>query len=237
MDTFSRRVRDERWREMAFPQHWLLAWGGTLYAGADIWVNTLRFAPPPGDGPGIVDETAILADMADDLAAHVQAPDSGYSNRTQLEWVKFNEIDPLGRYVDTGTTHVHEYPTAISGTAGTEYPAQVSLCVSLKTSQARGYASKGRVFVPCCKTMDISGLGTISTLNATNVATTWATFLTNLNNLPGLDTSNIAASVVSKIPVAGAHNTVTGVRVGNVLDTQTNRRNAITETYVDSVVT
>lgn len=205
-------------------------------AGADIWVNTLRFAVPGGGSPGIVDETALVADMANDIAAHVQSVDSGYSSRTQLEWVKFNQIDSLGRYADTGNTHVYEFATPVSGTQGTSYPAQVSLCVSLKTANARGYASKGRIFVPIPKTFSISGLGYIDAFNMQPVAASWATFISNLNNMPGLDTTGLAASVVSKVPVTGAANPVTGVRVGNVLDTQTRRRNAITETYSESAV-
>ena len=221
---------------MAFPQHWLLSWGGTLYGGQDIWVNGIRMAVPVGGNPGTVNETDLLVDFATDIAAHVQSPDSAYSNRTQLEWVKFNEIDSLGRYVDEGTTHVHEYPTPISGTQSSSYPAQVSLVISMRTPQARGYASKGRLYVPVPKAFSIGGLGYIDVFNMQPVADAWSTFITNLNNMPGIDEANIVASVVSKVPATGATNPITNIRVGNVLDTQTRRRNQIPETYADAAV-
>jgi hypothetical protein len=219
---------------MAYPQHWLFQFGGTLLAGAEI----IRFAVPGGGAPGIVDETSLVADMTQDVADQwplgFSAGGLGAGDDVQLEWGKFNEIGPLGAYVDTTATHVHELTTPVSGNGSGIGIAQVAMAVSWGTDVARGYASKGRVFVPIPGVSPISGVWTDTWTNA--IATNWSTLLTNLNNLPGIDSSGIVASVVSSVPAAGAARPIQRVRVGNVPDTIRRRRNALVEVYSSATV-
>lgn len=221
---------------MAFPDHWLLSWGGSLYGGQDEWSNGIRFATPDGGGPGQVDETAMVQDFATQLSAFVASNGSGYSNAVAMEWVKFNQIAPNGGYVDEGTTHVVELGTAVKGPTTPAFPPQISLCVSFLTPVARGYASKGRLYVPVPGLVVQVATGRVATTALQGIADSWATFLEELGNMPGLDLTDIVPSIVSRTPLAGAQNPINGVRVGDVLDTQQRRRNAMVETYVAATV-
>lgn len=210
---------------MAYPSHYLLDFGGSLLDGQDTWSNHIRFTT------GLVDVEGALDDITTDVSTMIATANSGYSAAVHLEYVKLNEIDALGHYADQTTTHVRELTTPVSGTSSAVYIPQVSLCVSLLTANARGYASKGRVFVPIPALSPSSTNGKLSATVCTNVANAWAQFIANLGNTPGLDVGQFQPAVVSSVPVEGAINEVTAVRVGDVLDTQQRRRRQIPELY------
>lgn len=214
---------------MAFPEHYLLQYGGTLYQGQDIWTNNIRFTT------GLLDIEGALDDLVTDISNHMQTANSGYSSRTQLEFVKLNKINSLGAYDDPTATHVRELTTPVQGATSSVYPPQVSLCVTLLTDNARGYASKGRVYIPV-PSHGIGSDGKMSSAFAALTATAWAQFMANLGNTPGLDAGNFNPAVVSQVPAGGAINEVTAVQVGTVMDTQQRRRNAFVEVYSKAAV-
>lgn len=225
---------------MAFPEHYLLQFGGDLRG--DIWSCGIRFAPPslPFDVLDAGEQQTLADDMADDITAWMVATGSGWSNAAKLRYVKFNRITADGRYFDTANTQQRRYDTPAfpTGPSATTYPNQVALVISWVTAAARGRASKGRIFMPAPAIALAADTGRLygppDSVHGQSVADAAATFLNNLNNQPGVDTPGVGASVVSKVD--GTVRAITGVRVGNVLDTMRSRRNALDETYFSAAL-
>lgn len=230
---------------MTYKRHYLLSWGGQLAAFKDIWSNNVRlvndeFGDPDAIPSGTLD--GFLDDMVTDIRTFMRDPATYHSANVQCQWVKLNEIGPDGRYADASNTRVRYLSgttgtfAVINGTATTEVPAFQSVCVTTTTAAQRGRASKGRLFIPQCAPPLIGG-GFIDTTVRQAMANAAATFFTNLGDEPGVDVSNLAPYVVSGVGAPGPVRKITGVKVGNVPDIISRRKNAITETYSTAVVT
>lgn len=116
--------------------------------------------------------------------------------------------------------------SGITGTGTPNNPFQVARCYSLRTATP-GASGRGRVYVPAMAAA-VNGATGKATLVA-GVAASLAAFLNNLKA-----TSAVSGTVM----YPGVHSRsldqvipITGVRVGDVLDTQRRRRDALVETY------
>ena len=148
----------------------------------------------------------------------------------KLGWVKFNEVDPLTKkYVSKTDTTEQIISPAVAGAASGSAPAQQTLCISWVTEAKRGIAAKGRIFPPCT-IVGVDGNGNVQAADALSLANAAKTFVNNLNNAPGVDLPGAALTIVV-LGYDGSNRPVTGVRVGNKLDTQRRRRNASPEAY------
>jgi hypothetical protein len=116
-------------------------------------------------------------------------------------------------------------------------PWQTALVVSTRTAVSRGPGSKGRWFLPVPSTAILTNSGNIDTTTKNVIGQASAQFVADLNNWPGLDWAQGPGSPVvaivsdggkSAVPIARA---VTGVRVGDRLDTQRRRANDTLEVY------
>lgn len=229
---------------MTYKRHWLLSWGGTIGNGADVWANNIRMTNDENfetdDVPGDTLET-LLDDYVTDIRNFMTNAAACIVGGTKCTWVKFNEIDSLGHYVDQTTTHVRYLNgtgalAPFSGVSSAYCPTFQSVAVTLTTAQQRGPGSKGRFFLPgCAPALNFDGV--ITATAQTGIATAAASFLTALNNDAGFDTTSMRVSVVSNVGTPGPANVVTGVAVGNVPDVQRRRKNNITESYVKQAVT
>lgn len=218
-------------RPILFAEHALLRFGGGL--GADTWSCGIRLAGSPASS-----DTAFCEDNLDAAAdavktwwtAFPQGVSAYFNGLANLSWVKLNAIAPSGRYQDTNNTNLVEIQPAIapSGNASLVAP-QLSICLTLRTANKRGLAHVGRIYVPAA-TGSVTGTGVIPQALCEALAAHTSNFIGDLNGLDNL----YAASVVS--PHAEAHNPITRVDVGNVLDTQQRRRRQIDETYFGSDV-
>lgn len=220
--------------------HLYLVWGGGL-PGGEIWSNSLRMTGPNlGDGIlGVMTaaqlETWVQGDLKDKVQAwHTDAQAHVHGGAT-LAFVKGNYVNMAGHYVDA-ITHEHVYSPAVGGSSSAAvHPNQVSLAVSLATGLERGYAHRGRFYMPL-PAIVIRTDGMISQGDADEVAGAAARFLTALNDWAGLDrplSENVA--VMSKHGTGATH-TVTAVEVGRVMDTQRRRRAEIPENWVTAPV-
>lgn len=221
-------------------EHGYLQWGGTL-PGGEIWSCGLRMAALgsiiggtfPLNGGDI--ETYLDKYVIDIKAFHQRAT-TAIGPRALLNFVKLNKIGLDGHYVDSDT-HVRFFANvAGGGVTSNVHPNQVALAVSLTTDVDRGPASKGRIYLPLPALL-VETDGLISIANITPIVASWRTFLEALSDAPGLDNGETPEVVVmSRKAGAPAARTVTGVRIGRVLDTQRRRRNALKENYVGDVV-
>jgi hypothetical protein len=132
-----------------------------------------------------------------------------------------------GRYPEGADSVEWFRLSPLSGTGAGGYP-QIAVVLSLRTARPRGYASNGRMYVPCSQAIGSSD-GRISAATALGIATAGATLIAAINDV-GLG----QAAVMSAVG-AGRTEPITGVRVGRVMDTQRRRRNQLAEEYTDPV--
>lgn len=220
---------------MAYPAHYLLQYGGTLHTN-EQWSNNLRLVQDAGL---TLDESAMpsaLADIEADLRAFYAS--TRFHSGMKVEYCKLNRIGPDGKYASATNSNTNVFATPIVGTSSAAFPPQVALVATLTTAAARGYASRGRIFLAGIA----PGAGTLQTADGGMTpasADAWAAavagLLNGLNNWPGLDASYVGldVSVVSDggQSLQGVSRKVTGVRVGVVYDTQRRRREDLGEKY------
>lgn len=215
---------------MAYLPHYLLAWGGP-YWGTEEWTNTLRF----GRSDGTINEDVaepLLETLAEVVRDYVQS--SSYSSRASFAWLKVNAIQANGRYAYPTTNQWEEPTPIVSGTGSAGYP-QIATAISTRTDFSRGFAAKGRYFLPLSP--EIGSNGRMTATYAGQLAGDASTFLEQINAVldpGGTGATGLALRVYSAYD-AQAH-LITSVRVGDVADTQRRRRNQLPELYVASSV-
>lgn len=229
---------------MTYKNHYLLSWGGTLGANADVWSNNVRLVNDENQSLDAIPSSTLdgfLDDMIGDIRTFMRDPNTYHSVNVQCQWVKLNQIGPDGRYTDTGNTRVRLLNgttgtfAVINGIASTQGPSFQSVCVTTTTARTRGKASKGRLFIPQCVPPLVGG-GVIDPTAQQAMATAAATFFTALGDEPGVDVTSLRPHVVSGIGNPGPSEPITGVKVGNVLDVIRRRKNAIAEVYKTATV-
>jgi len=219
---------------MAYPQHWLLSFGGSLVPGEETWVCGIRMAVY-GDTPlGGVDEEQYLTDTAvPALTAWFGRSTSKIGVATTLTTIKFNEIDANGHYADPGNTHVRTV-NLTGGGGGTNYhPLQVSVCLTWLTDSAtRGPASRGRIYSPR-PLVSVDSNGDIAALDRQQMATSAAQLLNSLDASAGLPPAGVLRpSIVSPVGPGYARQIDT-VRVDSQCDIQRSRARSASRAVSD----
>ena len=211
---------------MPFPVHWRLRIEGEfLQSGTNTvleqWSNTINFDQ---EGPDVDVDAWLLTHAVP--AAETLYMQSYISQSVIVTALKFNEIGGDGRYTDPSVTHeiTDAEFTPIRGTSTTYVEPQRALAVSWTTGARRGPAHRGRIYLPglvgtVSASLSLDG-GLVSTI-ASNAATFLATLSTDPTFVP---------AVVSKIGT-GSLRPITGVEVGNRVDTIRRRRNHLQEAY------
>jgi hypothetical protein len=152
----------------------------------------------------------------------------GNSEHAKLEWVKIALIGTDGKYI--GDPLVKDESTPVSGgRLGVMYP-QLATAVSLRTDKKRGPGAYGRFYAPLA--LPIGNDGRVTESVADTFVQFMQSFLDGINtDLANLDMDNdIFLGNVSKVG-SGSQDAITGVFVGNLVDTQRRRRNKLQEQY------
>lgn len=205
---------------------WNLSFGGTLYD--DIWQCTMYASLVGTPGGPIGSTSPLMNDIVDDVKTFFAASRS--SQQVKLGWVKFNEVDPVTKkYVSQTETTEQILSPPVPGPVGAFIPPQQTLAISWVTGAKRGIAAKGRIYPPATA-VTVGTDGNIDETQRLQLANAAKTFVNNLNNAPGPDLPGTALTIVV-LGYNGSNRPVTGVRVGNKLDTQRRRRNASPEVY------
>jgi len=216
---------------MAYANHWLMAIGGTLgnTGGAnEIWQCGIRGLPNPGSGLSLGDADQGLSKIHEAVRAWFVSDNANMRNDATIAYCKLNEIGPDGRYVDP-TTNVYDYPDGTFGAAVPEMPSFLSVAFSWTTDRNRGPGARGRIYPPVA--IPHSPGDVVSTL-LTNAYVTAAKGLLDAISNPSSGIFVMGPAVVSKI--GAVIQPITGVRVGNVIDVQRRRKNALVEVYATS---
>lgn len=151
---------------------------------------------------------------------------AGFSGlfHTGVQWSQVN-VSELGATPSAPIVTSAQAPIADGGTAATNpYPNQVSTVCSIQTATA-GSRARGRMFLP----PPVSAAGTTTGRLATGSVTALADNLEDY--FDAMTTAGHSLVVVSA--VGGVYTTypAINIRVGDVLDTQRNRRNQLAEVY------
>lgn len=206
---------------MAYPTRSArLVMSGHLWGDAEIWSTSLGV-----HSWGSTDALPPLSPIATACSKWFTDPRSSISAAATLELIKLNEIDGEGRYLDQNNTREHEFGASPPKGASlkNQWP-QLSLAISLTTGAQRGRAHRGR-FYPPLTAIDPPERGMISKATCAQIAAAAAELITDLNTV---FSGGWAISVLSEY---GNVRHVTGVEVGNRMDTQRRRRDAWREEY------
>lgn len=179
--------------------------------------------------------------LADDIRNAFQtfftAPTSEISSAWNFDTVKVSSVGTDGKSNAADT--VFSTVTALKqGAQSNVYPPQISLVATMTSPLARGVGSKGRMYLPgVAKPFGMDGK--IPGANVSAIATNLKTFFTAVNASSATNNVVVLASqgslnadgtpkVGGSAPITKA---VTGLKVGNVYDTQRRRRNGLQENY------
>lgn len=205
---------------------------GTLYT-AETFNITLSMIPTGGSLP------AVTQSLADNVAADIAAwwpqgttatPSNGvgFTAQTKLTSVKLNRIGPDGLYMDSEAIE-SVLGTPVAGASGANYPPQLTFVATLRGTNERARAGKGRMYLP-----PTIGLGSVGTDGRVD-ATTALKIAQGVSNLLGIVNDsyltagvNAVAGIASKVG-AGAFQGVAQVSVGRVVDTMRSRRSKLDE--------
>lgn len=179
--------------------------------------------------------------LVDDIAAAWKSFFTGVGQNISGNWstdyVKIASMGTDGRS-DAVDTVYHPFTESVTGSGQNLYPPQIALAATLVSSRPRGVGAKGRMYLPGISI----GIDTTGHVNAAGLAAVQAAFVTFLNACNASTATpnvvilashgSINADGTPKIGGSAPINkAVTGVRFGNVLDTQRRRRNQLPETY------
>lgn len=213
---------------------WRVTISGTCFAGSEIWSTGFFVGYEDGDASVPTQQDADY--IRNRWETFVETGNSNISSRYQSEEVKISHLLANGDTAPDNTIFSIFSPT-VNG-AGTIHPfPQLSLVCSL-LSDVHGLGAKGRMFLP--------GFGTtpdttarISSTDVGTIATNLETMFEGINTDLGIrgDIINASFGRTTPTPATGVNAKVTSIRVGNVLDTQRRRRNALGESYTTKTIT
>jgi hypothetical protein len=217
---------------------------GTCFNNQEQWSTGFYIGDTGADAadPGSVTASA-LAPLWTTFFQHANAHISTSYKTTSI---KVSQLE-LDGDVDLQMIDIYDYPAAIAGSSGgAPLPPQISLAATLTSDNQRGLASKGRMYLPGIN-LPMGALDPhVAIFEQTNIADQLKVFIDAVNASATINGYVILASKGTKIVnpadpnqwayALGKNARVTGLRVGNVYDTQRRRRNGIAETYVSKVM-
>ena len=204
-----------------------------------------------GDSATIAGASAMYAknyqkDIAEDCFTFATAMKANSSTLYRFVGVKMTPYNPsittptgAPKALTAPTLAVVKTPIAGNG-IGTLAP-QTAVAITLDT-KARGKGATGRFYLGGVSSAAAGGGGEVNSSAVTQISTAVRAFLQNLNNASGIDPLYGPCVVVwhrpsttNQVP-GGTFSTVSGIRVGNMFDTQRRRRAQKPETYVDTAI-
>lgn len=202
---------------------------GSSFGGEEEWSTGFYFGYTSGDAD-LPDQ-----DTVDAIGPLWQTFFTASTSYTGSAWktheIKMSQLGTDGKTIADSPKYF-TYATPITGGGtGPNFPPQVALVATLVGAEARGLASKGRMFLPGIMS-SVDSNGRISDASRTSICNNLKTFLVGVNMLPANNVV-VLASQGRKPPLLGdpVIKQAINVRVGNVYDTQRRRRNALTEVY------
>ena len=205
---------------MVYPRtHSLMTIGGDGWASQEIWQFGWRF-----------DRATVPTSAEAEISAAVQAWWVAFAptEHVRLTHWKWALQDISGDYPAGHVPLEHVYSPALAGSStnmGTQ--AQDTIVVSLRTDLPRGRGHAGRIYPPP-RPVEVNPQGLLG--NVTALLTPFVTLAQAIQN--AVDSPLVVGS-----ELASTLRPVTHLRMGQVVDTQRRRRNALPEMYLDLPIT
>lgn len=207
-----------------------LVWGGRIYtaytAGVpeEIWSNSISVRGPDSPGDATLDALETCA------ADYFSVVRNRISKRVWLEWIKANEYNPTTGIQITDPTHEKTTGDAVQhGNAVITNPRPVTVAQRISLDNGtRVRKAKGGFYVPCCDDTILESGRWDGTATASAVAEA-VDFLTAINGVAGC-TAVVWSRVDHQL------RTITRVRVGDVPDNISRRKDALLENYTQGSV-
>lgn len=211
----------------------MIQFGGSLNSLSgpkEQWACGVRVYTGDPAGDYLQNPQAYADALGPKLATWFGTAANGFPSAAALEFVKVNNIDGAGHYVD-GKTH-----QAALNASGAANPIQLSpafTCVAItwETGITRGHASRGRIYPPNYIYAPVGSQ--ISATDVTKVVNCGKALLGIINST--LDGTTLVRPVVVSSIGAGAIREITGVSVDNVYDVQRRRKNRLAATRTTAV--
>jgi hypothetical protein len=215
---------------------------GDCFNGAEVWSTGFYFGYTNADA-------ADPAGTADDIAGYWSTFFTTAANKVGSAYrtlqVKVAQLGTDGK-TDLDSIDYYDYPSPVVGvTATSVLPPQISLAATLSSDVQRGLGAKGRMYLPGVWDSVSTSTGKLGTTTPTNVSLNLKTMFDAINSDTDIPGEVILASHGHKttiIPggdivyISPINTKVTGLRVGDVFDTQRRRRNDLPEVYVTRVL-
>lgn len=218
---------------MAYQPHLYLTFGGTLGSSEEQWQCGLRFVlwdavlPLVPITPVEGNAAQLLTAVEELLPPLIESEFMNLSDAVNLEWAKTAAIGADGEYMFGSDPAIVDYDPVVTGDAtGGANPYSASMVLSFNTTNSRGLASRGRMYLPLPAHPTIQSSGKYAD---TGVVAAQAAFVINSLSV-GIDDSLQATPAVLSLQDA-AYAFITEVRVGDVMDTQRRRRRQLVESY------
>lgn len=226
---------------MAYQAHTLVTFGGTLSeksAADEIWQCGIR-GFNTGGGPvpqGALGDLALAilrgpTGVGGGLEGVFSTDDGCISSEARLNWCKAVNIQADGTYA--GAPGIAEIPGGVAGSRSASVPSFCSVAITWTTGATFGQARTGRIYLPNYGAHLQAG----SVVAAADVALIGAfgqDILHSVDHGSADDGYDFNPYVVSR---SGVSRPISGIRVGNVFDTQTRRKDAVPETYSNFALT
>jgi hypothetical protein len=208
--------------------------------GAEIWSTGFFLGSASADS---ADPAGSAEEIAGHWATFFTHGSSEFGSNYLTTQVKVASIGTNGNTI-LDEIDYYIYPTPPAGTNGpTPFPPQISLALTLTSDVQRGLASKGRMYLPGINASIGTTTGKIASGVVGPIADQAKVFFDALIGNLDVPGRPILASkghrIVNSDPPAWANPvnaTVTGLRLGDVYDTQRRRRNAIPESFTPRVL-
>ena len=215
---------------------------GDCFDGAEIWSTGFWMGSETADAG---DPALSAEDIAGHWNAHFTTTAAITSNKYRTTQVKVSQHKASDGKVDLTKVDIYDLnPITTGNSAATKYPPQITLAATLTSDIQRGTGSKGRMYLPGINTV-VGDTGKISATPQGNLVTSLKTMFDAINADADIPDRVILVSRGNKlVTIPGGDITyinpknvnVTGLRVGDVYDTQRRRRNDLPEVYITSVL-
>jgi hypothetical protein len=215
---------------------------GDCFSGAEIWTTGFFMGFVDADAPS---PAGLAAEIAPYWASYFTPGANTVSPYYRTTQVKVSQISADG-VTDAGLTDFYTYVTPPTGGGSpSALPAQTSVVCTLTSDLARGAGAKGRMYLPGHNAA-VGSNGKMPGTQTANVATALETMFEAINADGDIPGNLILAShgpLTRVFPGPEIHylnplNTlITGLRIGDVYDTQRRRRNGLVEVYTSRTIT
>lgn len=203
---------------------------GTMFSGSEIWSTGFYMGNETADAGQPTNQGA--ADIGAAFATFFSLTANRISTQYKFTQCKVVMLNNDGRTMADSAVYWSP-PSEVTGGSGTNVlPPQCSLALTLTNSLPRGLATKGRMYLPGVA-VGVNASGKVDALTVGTIADNLKAFFDSITNDADTPGRPVLASVGRPpLLLGGAIRNVTTIKVGDVIDTQRRRRNALDEQYV-----